>query len=86
MIGVLFAVVLPWIGGINDELSPLPGFNEKKPVMNSNHFGLAYWLPLRGLLGTRKVATDALIRSVRGMSVKQMAAIQSGGWIAGVKM
>jgi hypothetical protein len=54
--------------------------------MNSNDFGLAYWLPLRGLLGTRKVATDALIRSVQGMSVKQMAATQSGGWIAGVKM
>ena len=58
----------------------------KKHVMNSNHFGLAYWLPLRGLLGTRKVATNALIRSVRGMSVKQTAATQSGGWIAGVNM
>ena len=29
MIGVLFAVVLPWIGGINDELPPVPGFNLK---------------------------------------------------------
>jgi len=54
--------------------------------MNSNDFGLAYWLPLRGLLGTRKVATDALIRSFRGMSVKQMAATQSGGWIAGANL